>query len=369
MMSPFLIGSSLYTLFTTVNLLSTPLPIDLVIIEYPNCLLSLRRTSSYTSETYNLRLFYYFDGLLDTKISQSVHPAGMVISPITLDDNFGIFEKDGETCLMLDMENIHDYTGLAKYDFLILKTVQVIRDTCRYLNRPYPKTHEIDWDDQDVWADMIKNPSGIFQFEGAFAFESLKKFTPKSIFDMSIVTACIRPSGASYRDALLARKPHSNPSEIIDELLKDNLGYLIYQEDTIKFLQQICGLSGSESDNIRRAIARKQKDRLDTAMPSILEGYCEKSPQPRETAETEAKEFLQIIEDSASYQFGYNHSIAYCLLGYLCAYYRYYHPLEFISDFWLQLLCQVYFYRMYVSETRLLASRPFFCPIHWLTMF
>ena len=128
-------------------------------------------------------LFYYFDGLLDTKISQSVHPAGMVISPITLDDNFGIFEKDGETCLMLDMENIHDYTGLAKYDFLILKTVQVIRDTCRYLNRPYPKTHEIDWDDQDVWADMIKNPSGIFQFEGAFAFESLKKFTPKSHTD------------------------------------------------------------------------------------------------------------------------------------------------------------------------------------------
>lgn len=121
-------------------------------------------------------------------------------------------------------------------------------------------------------------------------------------------------------DALLARKPHSNPSEIIDELLKDNLGYLIYQEDTIKFLQQICGLSGSESDNIRRAIGRKQKDRLDAAMPSILEGYCEKSPQPRKVAEAEAKEFLQIIEDSASYQFGYNHSIAYCLLGYLCAY-------------------------------------------------
>ena len=121
---------------------------------------------------------------------------------------------------------------------------------------------------------------------------------------MSIVTACIRPSGASYRDALLARKPHSNPSEIIDELLKDNLGYLIYQEDTIKFLQQICGLSGSESDNIRRAIGRKQKDRLDAAMPSILEGYCEKSPQPRKVAEAEAKEFLQIIEDSASYQFG-----------------------------------------------------------------
>ena len=249
-------------------------------------------------------LFYYYDGLVDTKISQSVHPAGMVISPITLIDNYGVFDKDGETCLMLDMENIHDYTGLAKYDFLILKTVQVIRDTCRYLNKPYPKTHEIDWNDEKVWNDMVKNPSGIFQFESSFAFDSLKKFKPKSIFDMSLVTACIRPSGASYRDDLLAKKTHRNPSELIDDLLKDNHGYLIYQEDTIKFLQQICGLSGSEADNIRRAIGRKQKDRLDAALPSILDGYCRKSSQSRDIAEKEAKEFLQIIEDSASYQFG-----------------------------------------------------------------
>lgn len=278
-------------------------------------------------------LFYYFDGLLDTKISQSVHPAGIVISPITLDDNIGVFDKENENCLMLDMENIHDFTGLAKFDFLILKTVQVIRDTCKYLNQPYPKTHEINWDDQAVWDSIIKSPCGIFQFEGKYAFDCLKKFQPHSIFDMSLVTASIRPTGASYRDDLLSRKVHSNPSEIIDKLLANNLGYLVYQEDTIAFLQQICGLSGSAADNIRRAIGRKQKDRLDAAMPSILEGYCSKSDRPREIAEQEAKEFLQVIEDSASYQFGYNHSIAYCLLGYLCAYYRYYHPVEFITSF------------------------------------
>lgn len=285
-----------------------------------------------TKEKYP-ELFYYYDGLLGTKVSQSVHPAGMVISPISLPDNFGVFDKDNEKCLFLDMDNVHDYTGLAKYDFLVLKTVQVIRDTCNYIGINYPKTHEINWNDEEVWDDIIKNSSGLFQFESKFAFDCLKKFEPKSIFDMSIVTACIRPSGASYRNDLLARKIHKNPSNIIDELLKDNLGYLIYQEDTIKFLQQICGLNGSEADNIRRAIGRKQQDRLDAALPSILEGYCEKSAQPREIAEEEAKEFLQIIEDSASYQFGMNHSIAYCLLGYLCAYYRYYYPIEFITSF------------------------------------
>lgn len=284
-----------------------------------------------TKEKYP-EIFYYYDGLMDTKVSQSVHPAGMVISPISLKEAYGTFDKDGETCLMMDMEEAHE-VGAAKYDFLVLKTVQVIRDTCRNIGIQYPKTNEINWIDEDVWADMIKSPYGVFQFEGGFAFESLKKFVPKNIFDMSLVTACIRPSGASYRDELLARKTHHNPSELIDELLSDNLGYLIYQEDTIKFLQQICGLSGSEADNIRRAIGRKQKDRLDKAMPSILEGYCNKSSQSRDVAENEAREFLQIIEDSASYQFGYNHSVAYCLLGYLCAYYRYYYPIEFVTSF------------------------------------
>jgi len=248
-------------------------------------------------------IFYYFDGLLGTKVSQSVHPAGMVISPISLNENYGVFDKDGDMCLMMDMEEAHE-VGAAKYDFLVLKTVQVIRDTCRYIGTSYPKTNEINWLDDEVWDDVATSPIGLFQFESGFAFECIKKFRPRSIFDMSIVTACIRPSGTSYRDELLQRKKHKNPSEIIDGLLSENLGYLIYQEDTIKFLQQICGLSGSEADNIRRAIGRKQKDRLDAALPSILDGYCSKSQKPRDEAEAEAKEFLQIIEDSASYQFG-----------------------------------------------------------------
>lgn len=278
-------------------------------------------------------LFYYYDGLLNVIISQSVHPAGMVISPITLRDNYGVFNKDGEPCLMLDMENIHDYTGLAKYDFLILSTVTRIRDACDLIGMKYPKTNEIDWNDEAVWDDMMTSNAMLFQFESPFAFDCLKKMRPRNIFDMSLVTACIRPTGASYRDDLLSRKVHKNPSPIIDKLLENNLGYLVYQEDTIAFLQQICGLSGSAADNIRRAIGRKQRDRLDAAMPSILDGYCGKSDKPRAEAECEAKEFLQVIEDSASYQFGYNHSIAYCLLGYLCAYFRYYYPFEFITSF------------------------------------
>ena len=120
----------------------------------------------------------------------------------------------------------------------------------------YPKSHEIDWDDAEVWDDITRSAVALFQMEKKFAFDSLRKFKPRSIFDLALVTACIRPTGASYRDELLARHEHKNPDKMIDDLLADSLGYLVYQEQTIAFLQKICGLSGSNADNIRRAIGR-----------------------------------------------------------------------------------------------------------------
>lgn len=278
-------------------------------------------------------LFYYFDGLVGTAVSQSFHPAGIVVSPVTLPDNYGTFWNDGKRILCINMEEIHDGAGLVKYDLLALKNIQIIRKTCEYVGIKYPKSHEINWNDQKVWNDIIVSPAGIFQFESPFAYQMLHDYSPKCVNDLSIINASLRPSGASYRDRLLAKEPNKNPSPIIDDLLKDNNGYLIFQEDTIKFLQNICGLSGSEADNVRRAIGRKQMDRLQKALPQILEGYCNMSPQPRDVAEEEAKTFLKIIEDSSRYQFGYNHSTGYSMIGYMCAYLRYYYPEEFIAAY------------------------------------
>lgn len=249
-------------------------------------------------------IFYYFDGLKDTCISQSIHPAGIVASSWSLPDNYGTFVNKGNTILNLDMDSAHE-CGLIKYDILGLVNVQIIKDTYKLLGKPYPLSNEINWFDENVWKDMLKSPVGIFQFESDFAFMSLTKFKPKSLFDMSLVTACIRPSGSSYRDRLLNREINKNPSKLIDDLLKNNNGFLIYQEDVIAFLQQVCGLSGSEADSIRRCIAQKREEKLQEAMPSILEGYCNKSDKKRDDAEKEAKEFLKIIEDASAYMFGW----------------------------------------------------------------
>lgn len=278
------------------------------------------------------KLFYYFDGLLNTVVSQGIHPAGMVASPITLQDNYGVIIKDNLPIICIDMEEIHE-CGLAKYDILGLKNIAIIKDCCEMAKIPYPRSDQINWEDENVWNDITTSAVGIFQFEAPYAFDLLKKFNPHKINDLSLVNAALRPSGASYRDDLLTHKIHKNPSPLIDELLKDNYGFLVFQEDTIAFLQKICGLTGSEADNVRRAIGRKQKDRLESALPQILEGYCNKSSQPKKIAEQEAKEFLQIIEDSSNYQFGFNHSTGYSMIGYLCAYLRYYYPMEFICAY------------------------------------
>jgi len=277
-------------------------------------------------------IFYYFNGLLNTTVSQSMHPAGIIASPVSLPDNYGTFWSDGKRIISINMEEVHD-VSLVKYDILGLKNIEIIKDTCELIETKYPLSHEVNWNDEDVWKDIITSSVGIFQFEGHYAFDLLKRYQPKKINDLSLVNSALRPSGASYRDRLIAREFNKNPSKQIDELLKDNNGFLVFQEDVIAFLQKICGLSGSDADNVRRAIGRKQIDRLEKALPSILEGYCNVSDKPREIAEEEAKEFLKIIEDASSYMFGYNHSTGYSMIGYLCGYYRYYYPLEFITSY------------------------------------
>lgn len=277
-------------------------------------------------------VFYYFDGMRGCVVSKGIHPAGIIASPITLPDNYGTFWYDGKRVITINMEEVHE-VSLVKYDILGLKNIGIIKDTCKLAGIPYPKSHEVNWNDDNVWNDMIISNVGIFQFESLYAFSLLKKFFPHKVNDLSLINASLRPSGESYRDKLMNKEINHNPSEIIDELLKDNYGYLVFQEDVTRFLQDICGLSGSDADNVRRAIGRKQLDRLQDALPQIFEGYCSKSSKPRDIAEEEAKVFLKIIEDASSYMFGYNHSTGYSMIGYLCALLRYYYPIEFIAAY------------------------------------
>ena len=283
----------------------------------------------------NKDLFYYFDGIKGTIISKGNHPAGIIGSPITLYDNLGVVYKDGDEnfpvsfCTMKAVDSVN----YVKFDILGLKTIGIIQDTYKLINKEWKFAHQINWNDSNVWNDMIKSNVGIFQFEGLYAHDLLKKFKPKAINDMSLVNASLRPSGKSYRDRLINHEFNNNPSKEIDDLLKDNKGFLVFQEDTIKFLTDICGFSGSLADTTRRAIGKKDIDLLNEQLPKILEGYCNTSNKPREIAEEEAKKFIQIISDSSEYQFGLNHSTGYSMNGYTCSMLRCYYPLEFTTSY------------------------------------
>lgn len=95
----------------------------------------------------------------------------------------------------------------------------------------------------------------------------------------------------------------------------------------------MCGLSGSEADTVRRGIAKKKMDVLESMMPQIVNGYCSRSDKPREEAERELKEYLKVIEDASAYMFNYSHSVSYCLLGYYYGYFKHYYPIEFITSY------------------------------------
>ena len=134
---------------------------------------------------------------------------------------------------------------MVKYDFLILKSVKVIRDACSYIGINYPRSHEMDFEDDAVWDSLGDNQAMLFQFESPFAAECFKKFRPRNILEMSQLNASLRPSGASYRDQLIKRITHKNPSELIDKLLERNNGWLIFQEDVIRFMTDDCGDVGT----------------------------------------------------------------------------------------------------------------------------
>ncbi len=139
------------------------------------------------------KLFYYFDGLVGTAISQSMHPAGIIVSPVTLPDNYGTFwSKDGKRILSINMEEIHE-VSLVKYDLLGLKNIEIIKDTCELAHIPYPKSHTVNWNDEKVWTHIADSPVGIFQFESKFAYDSMKKFECHCVNDLSLVNASIRP--------------------------------------------------------------------------------------------------------------------------------------------------------------------------------
>lgn len=279
-------------------------------------------------------VFYYYEGLKGTISATGFHPAGMIGSPINIKKSIGLryYDKTDGWISSCDMKEV-DGVNYVKYDILSLNTMQIIKHAFKLIGRKMPRSIEMDWGDAEVFAHIQDSPIGIFQFESSSSWEYLKRFNCKSVRDIAFVTAIIRPSCASFRDRAIDRIKNINPNEKIDEVLKDSLGYLVYQEQQISFLQKLCGFSEGQADIVRRAIGKKDAKLLAEWLPKIESGYVENSKQSEDIAKNECKAFMKVFIDASDYSFSYNHAIAYSMITYMTAWLRYHYPTEFITSY------------------------------------
>lgn len=292
------------------------------------------------------QLFEYVDIINGTIVSVGTHPCGVVVSDRELDENMGLMSLS--TCdypvTMLNMKEI-DSQNYVKLDLLALDNITLINKTCRLLGIERLNPNNVP-DDEKVWKSIRDNTLGIFQWEGTgenyikdlFSDETIanvKKYNPnfKYIDLFSVGNGAIRPAGASYREQLSKGIFKDNGHKALNEFLSPTLGYLVYQEQIIEFLNKFCGFTMGEADIVRRGFAKKTG--TEQYIPKIKEGFTKTMKDEYDLSEEESDkiivDFLKVIYDASSYLFSLNHSQAYSYIGYICGYLRYYYPLEFLT--------------------------------------
>lgn len=292
------------------------------------------------------QLFEYVDIINGTIVSVGTHPCGVVVSDRELDENMGLMSLS--TCdypvTMLNMKEI-DSQNYVKLDLLALDNITLINKTCRLLGIERLNPNNVP-DDEKVWKSIRDNTLGIFQWEGTgenyikdlFSDETIanvKKYNPnfKYIDLFSVGNGAIRPAGASYREQLSKGIFKDNGHKALNEFLNPTLGYLVYQEQIIEFLNKFCGFTMGEADIVRRGFAKKTG--TEQYIPKIKEGFTKTMKDEYGLSEEESDkiivDFLKVIYDASSYLFSLNHSQAYSYIGYICGYLRYYYPLEFLT--------------------------------------
>lgn len=293
-------------------------------------------------------LFKYVDIVKGTIVSIGNHPAGLVVSPYPIDEWFGLCStKTNE--YMISQINMKEIDGLSfvKLDVLGLDCVGLINDTCGLANIPRITPDNIPFDDMKVWNEIKEDCTMIFQFESPYAGEYIKQlFSDETIKNiksknenftyielMAMANGAIRPAGASYRDELSKGIYRDNGHKALNDFLSSTLGFLVYQEQIIGFLNQFCGYTMGEADLVRRHFSKKLGTEED--IPKIKECFIKTMKEKHNVEEDESEKlitnFIQVIIDASNYLFSLNHAIPYSFLGYAVGYLRCYYKLETVT--------------------------------------
>ena len=272
----------------------------------------------------------------------STHAAGVIISDRPVEDYvpLNLNVKDNAITTQYTM-TICEELGLLKMDFLGLRTLTVIQNAFKEIERNYGLKfdgHSIDYGDREVY-DLISSGKtlGVFQLESPGMTSFMKELRPNNIEDIIAGISLYRPGPMDFIPKYIDGK--NNPSHIkythplLEPILRNTYGCIVYQEQVMQIVQELAGYSLGRSDMVRRAMSKKKADVMAKERENFINGLgdsvpgCVKNGIPANIANI----IFDEMTDFAKYAFNKSHATCYAVVAYQTAWLKTHYPAEFMA--------------------------------------
>jgi DNA polymerase-3 subunit alpha len=234
--------------------------------------------------------------------------------------------------VMGDLEKV----GMLKMDFLGLRTLTLLENAVRLIEKTRGEkidVYKLPVDDPETFALLQRGDAkGVFQFESDGIRELLKKMRPDNIRDLIACLALYRPGplGGGMVDAYVnckhgrERPGYAHP--VMEEILTETYGVMVYQEQVMRILNRLGGIELSSAYACIKAISKKKQDIIDERRLDFLRGARE-----RGVDESTADDIFAKIVYFGGYGFNKSHTCAYAFISYQTAYLKAHYPAEFMA--------------------------------------
>ena len=254
----------------------------------------------------------------------STHAAGMVIGDRPLDELVPLY-RDPKSSFPITQFNwkLVEAAGLVKFDFLGLKTLTVLKKAVENIKRGRGidiDLLKIPLDDRKTY-DLVARADtvGVFQLEGTGVRDCLKRLKPDRFEDIMAMTALYRPGPMDNIPTYINRKHGEEPVDclhpMLEPILKETYGVIIYQEQVLKIAQVMAGYSLGQADILRKAMGKKDKAIMARQQAEFVAGAVKKGVKREEAAY-----IFELVDKFAGYGFNKAHTAAYAHVAYYTAY-------------------------------------------------
>ncbi len=265
----------------------------------------------------------------------STHAAGVVIGDRPLDELVPLY-KDSRSEIPATQFSMKwvEKAGLVKFDFLGLKTLTVIKRAVDLLHADGigVDIDNLPFDDERTFKLCASGETvAVFQLESTGMKDALRMMNPNSIEDIVALIALYRPGPMEnipdYCAVKNGKKKRKRQHKLIDQIVAETHGIIVYQEQVMQIAQAMAGYSLAEADLLRRAIGKKIKSEMDAEKPKFLKGANQK-----EVKEKTANEVWELMAKFAEYGFNKAHAAAYAVVVYQTAWLKANHPIHFMTS-------------------------------------